>query len=202
MARRRVESGNAGTGDFRASPCGAATTWRHAVEAGYDRIYHRHATRKEAETCDPQCAEFLRLKRNHASGSAFSKRRVKALPKTMFADSLGLIAVHGIFIGRSVISRLAILLAPVPRTRFGKRFFSSHDFAVARHNRKSLLMFRFDKSGRSPSANPARSLGIEKADEEYHLTIYTSVSSLLCRSFPPVGKRLQISVERIKKFSS
>jgi hypothetical protein len=44
-----------------------------------------------------------------------------------------------------------------------QRFSSDTYFARAGHNRKSLLMFRFDKQRRSECANPGRSLATEES---------------------------------------
>jgi len=53
----------------------------------YYLTYHRHATRKEVETCYPQFAEFLRLKRKYDPEERFQSDWYRHY-KTMFADSL------------------------------------------------------------------------------------------------------------------
>jgi FAD/FMN-containing dehydrogenase len=60
-----------------------------AVRRGgsYYLTYHRHATRKEVETCYPQFAEFLRLKRKYDPEERFQSDWYRH-HKTMFADSL------------------------------------------------------------------------------------------------------------------
>jgi FAD/FMN-containing dehydrogenase len=53
----------------------------------YYLTYHRYATRKEVETCYPQFAEFLRLKRKYDPEERFQSDWYRHY-KTMFADSL------------------------------------------------------------------------------------------------------------------
>jgi len=53
----------------------------------YYLTYHRYATRKEVETCYPQFAEFLRLKKKYDPEERFQSDWYRHY-KTMFADSL------------------------------------------------------------------------------------------------------------------
>ena len=53
----------------------------------YYLTYHRYATRKEVESCYPQFAEFLRLKRKYDPEERFQSDWYRHY-KTMFADSL------------------------------------------------------------------------------------------------------------------
>jgi hypothetical protein len=55
----------------------AADDFRRLIDIGirhggsYFPTYHKHATRKQVETCYPQFPEFLKLKRKHDPGEAF-----------------------------------------------------------------------------------------------------------------------------------
>ncbi|HEX9685905.1 MAG TPA: FAD-binding oxidoreductase [Burkholderiales bacterium] len=55
----------------------AANAFRRLIDIGirhggsYFPTYHKYATRKQVETCYPQFAEFLKLKRRHDPGEAF-----------------------------------------------------------------------------------------------------------------------------------
>src|SRR5260370_5417436 len=53
----------------------------------YYLTYHRYATRKQVETCYPQFAEFLRLKKKYDPEERFQSDWYRHY-KTMFADSL------------------------------------------------------------------------------------------------------------------
>jgi hypothetical protein len=55
----------------------SADAFRRLIDLGirhggsYYPTYHKHATRKQVETCYPQFAEFLALKRKHDPGELF-----------------------------------------------------------------------------------------------------------------------------------
>ena len=53
----------------------------------YYLTYHRYATRKQVETCYPQFAEFLRLKKRYDPEERFQSDWYRHY-RTMFADSL------------------------------------------------------------------------------------------------------------------
>ena len=53
----------------------------------YDRTYHRYATRKQVESCYPQFAEFLRLKKRYDPEERFQRDWYRHY-RTMFADVL------------------------------------------------------------------------------------------------------------------
>jgi FAD/FMN-containing dehydrogenase len=53
----------------------------------YYLTYHRYASRKQVETCYPQFAEFLRLKRKYDPGERFQSNWYRHY-RTMFADAL------------------------------------------------------------------------------------------------------------------
>jgi FAD/FMN-containing dehydrogenase len=56
-------------------------------EGTYYLTYHRYATRKQVETCYPQFAEFLRLKKKYDPEERFQSDWYRHY-RTMFADSL------------------------------------------------------------------------------------------------------------------
>jgi FAD/FMN-containing dehydrogenase len=53
----------------------------------YYLTYHRYATRNQVESCYPQFAEFLRLKKKYDSEEIFQSDWYRRY-RTMFADTL------------------------------------------------------------------------------------------------------------------
>jgi hypothetical protein len=68
-------------------PFGGSSTWQRAVEALYYLTYHRYATRNQVESCYPQFAEFLRLKKKYDPEERFQSDWYTHYRAT-FADSL------------------------------------------------------------------------------------------------------------------
>ena len=60
-------------------------------EGTYYLTYHRYATREQVESCYPEFAEFLWLKKKYDPEERFQSDWYRHY-KTMFADSLGFIA--------------------------------------------------------------------------------------------------------------
>ncbi|HXN27407.1 MAG TPA: FAD-binding oxidoreductase [Candidatus Acidoferrales bacterium] len=71
----------------------SADTFRRLIDMAarrggtYYLTYHRYATRSQMESCYPQFAEFLRLKKDHDPEERFQSNWYRHY-KTMFADSL------------------------------------------------------------------------------------------------------------------
>jgi hypothetical protein len=64
-----------------------SSIWRLGGEALNYLTYHRDATRRQVETCYPQFAEFLRLKKKYDPQERFQSNWYRDY-KSMFADSL------------------------------------------------------------------------------------------------------------------